>query len=273
MRILVAGAGGVVGRVLVPLLRGAGHQVTGTTRAAGRLSELAALGATPLLMDALDAASVRAAVDTATPDVVIHQLTDLAGLDFAGNARLRTVGTRHLVDAALAVGVRRLVAQSIAWVVPPGDTPADESEPLAADATPGVRDLEAAVARMPVGVVLRYGLLYGPGTWFARDGLRAREAHAGTLAATARVQSFVHVEDAARAALLALDWPAGVVNVVDDEPAPAAAWLPAFAAAMGIPAPALVEPAAAGRPISNARARALGWRPEHPSWRTGFATL
>ncbi len=87
------------------------------------------------------------------------------------------------------------------------------------------------------------------------------------------MQSFVHVGDAARAALLALDWPAGVVNVVDDEPAPAAAWLPAFAAAVGAPAPAPVEPAAAGRPISNARARALGWRPDHPGWRTGFATL
>jgi nucleoside-diphosphate-sugar epimerase len=273
MRIMVAGATGVVGRLLVPLLREAGHEVAGTTRNPERLAALDALGAQPLVMDALDAGSVTTAVKLAAPDVVIHQLTDLAGLNFAGNARLRIAGTRHLVDAALAAGVGRMIAQSISWVVAPGDTPATESEPLAQDATPGVRELESDVAEMPVGVVLRYGLLYGPGTWFARDGLRADEARAGKLGATARVQSFVHVHDAALAAVAALGWPTGVVNVVDDEPAPATEWVPAFAAAVGAPEQRLTRPENAGRPISNAHARALGWSPQYPTWRTGFATL
>jgi nucleoside-diphosphate-sugar epimerase len=273
MRIMVAGASGVIGRALVPLLREAGHEVAGTTRHPGRLAAIEALGAQPLVMDALDASSVKTALGQAAPDVVMHQLTDLAGLDFAGNARLRITGTRQLVDAALAAGVGRMIAQSISWVVAPGDTPATESVPLADNATPGVRELESAVAEMPVGVVLRYGLLYGPGTWFARDGLRATEAREGRLAATAQVQSFVHVRDAARAAVAALDWPAGVVNLVDDEPAPFTEWVPAFAAAVGAPAQRADLPENPGRAISNARARALGWTPEYPTWRTGFASL
>lgn len=283
MRVLLAGATGVIGRIVAPRLVHDGHIVYGTTRHEDRLASITATGATALVMDALDTASVSAAVHRAEPDVILHQLTDLASLDFGGNTRLRIEGTRRLVDAAAGIGVSRMIAESISWVMPPGTGAASEDEPLATNATPGVRELEEIVATLHDGVVLRNGALYGPGTWYANDGRLATVARAGNLAATARVSSFVHVEDAAAAVVDAIGWPAGVYNIVDDEPADAADWIPLFAAAVGASAsdgatptgatPTGLADLPAGRAISNAKARAMGWRPRYPSWRTGFRTL
>ena len=271
MRIFVAGATGVIGRRLVPLLVHAGHEVWGTTRRPERAAQIAAAGARPVIADAYDAAGLAEAVADAAPDVVVHQLTDLAGNDRAANTRLRIEGTRNLVDAAIAAGVETMLAQSIAWIYAPGATPAVEEDPLDPDAAPypGVNALETAVATMPRGVVLRNGALYGPGTWYARDGAMADRARAGELPATPLWTVFLHADDAASAAVAALDWPAGAVNVVDDEPATERDWLPVFCESVGAPAPR-IEDGPSGRPISNAKARDLGWRPSFPSWREGF---
>ncbi|MFC6880000.1 MULTISPECIES: NAD-dependent epimerase/dehydratase family protein [Actinomadura] len=274
MKILVAGATGVVGRRLLPLLAQAGHEVAGTTRSADRAGIVSDLHATPVVMDALDAGAVRDAVAAQRPDVIVHQLTDLSGEDFEANSHLRVVGTRNLVDAAKAEGVETMIAQSIAWVYVPSDAPAVESDPLDPTLPPsqGVIALENAVAEMPRGVVLRYGALYGPGTWYAKDGAIAERVRAGNLALTPAWTSFVHVDDAASAALAALDWPSGPVNVVDDEPATTAEWLPVYCEALGAPMPGTARHAAAtGRPASNAKALGLGWKPQVPTWRTGFA--
>ncbi|MBW8485375.1 NAD-dependent epimerase/dehydratase family protein [Actinomadura parmotrematis] len=276
MKIFVAGATGVVGGRLVPALVQAGHEVAGTTRRAARTDAISAQGATPVVLDVLDAAAVRAAVAAHRPDVIVHQLTDLAGEDFEANGHLRVVGTRNLVDAALAAGVGAMVAQSIAWLYRPGPGPAVESDPLDPALPPykGVHALEEAVAEMPRGVVLRYGALYGPGTWYAPDGAIAERVRLGTLKPTPAWTSFVHADDAAAAAVAALDWPAGPVNIVDDEPAQNAEWLPVYSAALGAPTPATPRHAAAtGRPVSNARAAELGWKPRIPSWREGFARM
>lgn len=281
MRIFLAGATGAIGRLLVPLLVEAGHEVVGTTRRAARLEEVAAAGARPVLVDVLDRTALFAALDAERPDVVIHQLTDLAERDFAANSHLRVAGTRNLVDAALAAGVRRLIAQSVAWAYAPGARPAREEDALdlAAAAPRGpfvaaVDALERAVAELPVGVVLRYGLLYGPGTWYARDGLATAQARRGELTATDGLTSFVHVGDAARAALAALAWPAGPVNIVDDEPAAGTDWLPHYAHLIGAPPPPTRPGRAAWeRGAANALARERGWRPAHPTWRAGFATV
>jgi nucleoside-diphosphate-sugar epimerase len=211
----------------------------------------------------------------------MHQLTDLGSGDFAANGRLRRAGTRNLVDAALAAGVRRVVAQSIAWVYQPGDGPADERTPLDLDESRSgivapVVALEDAVREAPEWVVLRYGMFYGPDTWFAPDGLRADKARAGRLVASANITSFVHVDDAADAAVRALTWPSGVVNVCDDEPASGHDWVPAFCRAVDAPPPAVDETPRAGwaRGASNRYARTrLGWTPRYPSWRDGFAKL
>lgn len=228
----------------------------------------------PVLVDALDAASLTRAVAAARPDIVVHQLTDLRGRDYDANNRLRIDGTRNLVAAAKAVGVEAMVAQSIAWIYAAGERPAVETDPLDLDVPPieGVLGLEQAVAELPRGVVLRYGVLYGPGTWYAADGEMAAEAREGRLHTTPSWTSFLHVDDAAAAALAALDWPAGAVNIVDDEPATALDWLPAYCDAIGAPPPqADGHDAGSGRPISNTLARQRGWSARHSSWRTGFA--
>ncbi|WP_338492339.1 NAD(P)-dependent oxidoreductase [Streptomyces sp. SJL17-4] len=274
MRVLVAGATGAVGRQLVPLLEEAGHEVVGISRRG------------PRPVDVLDAGAVHRAVAEAAPDAVVHQLTDLGSADGAANNRIRVDGTRNLVDAARAAGVRRIVAQSISWAYAPGDGPADESVPLdPTEEAPrsrivaGVRALESVAAELPEAVVLRYGILYGPGTWYAAGGAVAAALAGdpaarflGSTAADDAVSSFVHVADAAEAAVRALSWPSGAYNVVDDEPAPGHAWLPVLAEALGVPAPRRSEGGAPwARGAVNARARALGWAPARPSWRTGFA--
>ena len=280
MRIFVAGATGVLGRRIVPALVARGHHVTGLARSAGSVERITSLGADPVPGDALDAAAVRKAVLAARPDVVLHQLTDLAGGNFAANSALRVHATRNLADAALAAGVRRFVAQSISWAYEPGDRPAGERTPLDVTATgsrartvTGVVALETETARAPEWVVLRYGLLYGPGTWYWPDGAMADAARGGRLAATADVASFVHVDDAAAAAIQALEWPSGAVNVCDDEPAPGSEWVPVFCRAVGADVPeASADRAGFARGADNAHARRdLGWTPRWRSWREGFA--
>lgn len=208
-------------------------------------------------------------------------MTALSEGDLAANSRIRIEGTRNLVDAARAAGVPRMIAQSISWAYQPGDGPADEHTPLDLEATgprastvAGVRALEEAAAELPEYVVLRYGTLYGPGTWYFPGGLMATQLSEGGLEATSAVSSFLHVEDAA--AIAALGWPNGAVNVVDDQPAPANDWVPMLAKSLNEPVPARTDTAAPGwaRGATNALARhSLGWSPMWPSWRTGFAAL
>ena len=220
MKVFLAGATGAIGRRLVPLLIEAGHSVIGTTRSGEAASELRARGVTAVVVDAFDAAALRDAVVQAQPEVVMHQLTDLPKIldkarppgGFSGNTRLRIEGTANLVAAAQAAGARRLIAQSIAFAYAPGPEPHAETDPLAspegdsshAVTAQGVRALEAAVLGAPglTGIVLRYGRLWGPGTW--------------NQAATGR--GALHVDAAAHVALLALTrGQAGVYNVAEPD--------------------------------------------------------
>ncbi|MFD2329175.1 NAD-dependent epimerase/dehydratase family protein [Cohnella sp. GCM10020058] len=279
MKIAVAGATGAIGKSLIPLLVEADHDVTGFTRHASSAAQLEAQGAKAVVLDIFDRAAVFAAIGEAQPETVIHQLTALGERDFAANSQIRTLGTRHLVDAAMAAGVRRMIAQSISWAYAPGEGPATEEEPLDLNAPAprsgtirGVHALETASLELPESVILRYGLFYGAGTWYAKDGFMADEVRRGAVPATGGVASFVHVDDAARAAVLALGWPPGVVNVVDGQPAPGSEWLPHYAALLGAPSPERQPGAARGeRGASNAKARRLGWQPRFADWREGFA--
>lgn len=307
MRVLVAGAGGVIGRPLVRLLSAAGHEVVALTRSAGSLEQLRVTGAEPVSCDALDAAALAGAVQAARPDVVVNQLTALPprisprriGRDLAATNRLRTQGTRNLMAAAAAAGAGQVVAQSVAFAyAPDGDDLRRESDPLYlrapggfAQAVAGVADLERETRGNAgvIGAVLRYGFFYGPGTSYAAGGSIAadvRRRRFPVIGPGSGVFSFIHVEDAAIATIAAIEQRAeGVYNIVDDEPAAAAEWLPAYAAILGAPPPRRV-PVWAGRMFggayavhvmtqlpgaSNDHARAaLGWRPLRPSWRGGW---
>jgi nucleoside-diphosphate-sugar epimerase len=280
MKLFVAGASGAVGRLLLPKLVRAGYDVTGMTRSAAHKQEMEAMGAKVLIADALDRKAVFDAIRKVRPDAVIHQLTSLGSRNFADNTRIRVEGTRNLVDAALETGVKRLIAQSISWAYEPGEGPATEDVPLDASApeprkttVDGIIALERAAAEIPHHVILRYGLFYGPGTWYDRGGFMAERVRRMEVPATEGTASFVHVEDAAEAALLALDWPAGAVNITDDEPAKGTEWLPVYAAALGAPRPEFSSGSARGeRGASNAKARReYGWEPHYPTWRTGFS--
>ncbi|OON77348.1 NAD-dependent epimerase/dehydratase family protein [Streptomyces tsukubensis] len=283
MRIFLAGATGVIGRRLVPLLLAQGHEVTGLARSEAAGERLRTQGAEVAVADVLDPDALAEAVGSAAPDTVVHQLTALGSGDLTANAALRIDGTRNLVDAARAAGVRRVVAQSIAWAYTPGMEPAIESKPLDLGAEEprlttvmGAATLERTVQEMPEWVVLRYGMLYGPETWYSPGGLMADKARAGELVADTDVTSFAHIEDAAVAALAALEWPSGVVNICDNEPATGLDWLPVFCEAVGAPAPradATTERQGWARGADNTYAREeLGWTPLHPTWRDGFGT-
>ena len=308
MRVFVAGATGAIGRQLVPRLAAAGHEVHGMTRSESKQVMLREMGAVPVVADALDPDQVAEAVGRAMPEVVVHQLTAIGSLDmrhfdrdFARTNRLRTEGTDHLLSAGQAVGARRFVAQGVAGYaayVRTGGPVKSEDDPL--DPTPAremretqaaIRHLEQAVlgAEWTDGIVLRYGAFYGPGTSMApgEDQFELVRKHKLPLVGNgAGVWSFVHVADAADATVAAIEHgKRGVYNVVDDDPAPVAEWLPALAQELGARKPMRV-PRFVGRMFageaatvmmtdvrgaSNAKARReLAWRPAHPSWRQGF---
>jgi len=216
MRVLLAGATGAIGRPLVSLLVGAGHEVTGSTRSTEKAHELERAGAMPAVVDVFDAPAVLAAVQAARPEVVIHQLTDLpqdaaqAAAFYPNNARIRIEGTRNLIIAARAAAVRRFIVQSIAFAYAPGGEPHPETDPLNFDdptravTVKGAADMERQVLSAPgiEGIVLRYGLLYGQGTWYVAAGRKPG----------------LHVDAAAHAALLALTrGAAGIYNIADDD--------------------------------------------------------
>jgi nucleoside-diphosphate-sugar epimerase len=305
MRVFLAGATGVIGRRLLPMLLSAGHEVTGMTRTPAKLDWLRASGAEAILADALDAAAMRAAILNARPDAVIHQLTSLPPRidprkiehDFVLNDRLRSEGTHNLVQAAQAAGAGRIIAQSIAFSYAAGPAGAvhEEQDPMLLDAPrPYARSAKAVVELErsvlgAAGIVLRYGYFYGPGSSVSKRGSTGQDVARRRLpivGAGTGVWSFVHVDDAARATVLALTHGAsGPYNIVDDEPAPVSEWLPALAEALGAPrpwrVPAFIARLAAGsygvalmthaQGASNELAkRELAWTPAHPSWREGF---
>ena len=307
MRVFVAGATGAIGRPLVPRLLAAGHEVAGMTRSPERAATLRDAGAEAVVADVYDAEGLVRALRDARPEVVVNELTDIPPVidlrryeqAMAGLNRIRTEGYRNLVSAARESGARRLVAESIAFVYAPGKGPATEDDAVWHDAPePFATTLRATLEGERTvlesgldALVLRYGWFYGPGTQYAGHGATAtmiRARRYPVVGGGEGVSSFIHVDDAADATVAAVGSGAtGVVNVVDDDPAPAREWLPEVARTLGAKpprrAPAFVARLAAGRiavafstkqrGASNARAKeALGWVPAHPTWRGTLGT-
>jgi 2-alkyl-3-oxoalkanoate reductase len=307
VRVFVAGASGAVGRRLVPKLVAAGHEVTGMTRSEAKAEELRAAGANAAVVDVFDVDGVRTAIDSAAPEVIVHELTALPDrIDFrkedtyAATNRLRTEGTRNLIAGARAAGARRFVCQSIAFAYRmDGERLKTEDDPLLAHAAGAFRSGISALREMEEmvlgadgldGLVLRYGFFYGPGTYYGADGTSTedvRRRRMPIVGAGSGTFSFVHVDDAADATVAAVERGApGIYNIADDEPAPMREWVPVFAEAAGAKppwrVPAWLARFVAGKDVSNFAVslrgvsndkakRELGWQPAHPSWRTGFA--
>lgn len=307
MRIFIAGATGVIGRRLLPYLTRAGNEVTAITRSQDRVEQIRAGGAKPIVCDVFDRDKLKQVIIAAKPEVVIHQLTNLPDrIDprhikqaLAQTNKLRSEGTQILMDAARTAGARCFIAQSISTYYTPASTsPATEDEPLYknapaafADVVHAIDNLEHTVLNTPGidGIILRYGYFYGPGTAYAVDGTFAedvRHRRVPIIGDGGGVFSFIHVEDAAAATVLALNHgQPGVYNIVDDDPAPLREWLPIYAELLNAPRPMhlpkFVGRLAAGRfgvyfmteqrGASNQKAKQqLGWRSIYASWRDGL---
>lgn len=304
MRVFVAGATGVLGRALVPLLRSVGHEVIALARSSDAAAAVKRAGVEVASADALDRDAMSTAVRQAAPDAVVHLLTAIPAVinpkrmarDFQLTNWLRTEGTRNLLDAAQEVGVRRVITQGLAYAYDP------DGEGLAAEDTAfwcrppaqfaanlaALQELERRT-RDADGLVLRFGHLYGPGSIYAVDGSFTDQVRVGKVPLVGggtAVFSFTHSHDAATAIAAALDKDiTGALNIVDDDPAPMGEWLPFLADLLGQRPPRKVPAAlariAAGRwgvafmtrlrGADNARAKLrLDWRPRYPSWRVGF---
>jgi 2-alkyl-3-oxoalkanoate reductase len=306
VRVFVAGATGAVGRPLVPKLVAAGHEVTGMTRSESKTEDVRRAGARAVVADVFDVDALGAAMEEARPEVIVHELTALPDrIDFrkadtyAATNRVRTEGTRNLIDAARTAGARRIVCQSIAFAYRmDGEGLKTENDPLLSEAAGAfgsgvraLREMEAMVlgADGLDGLVLRYGFFYGPGTYYAADGTSTDDVRRRRMPIVGKgsgVFSFIHVDDAADATVAAVERGSpGVYNVTDDEPAPMREWVPVFAEAAGAKPPRRVPVwlarFVAGKDVSNFAVelrgasnekakRELGWEPAHPSWRSGF---
>src|SRR5918997_3311494 len=307
MKVFLAGATGAIGRRLVPRLVEAGHHVTAITRQEKKRAELYELGAESHLCDVFDAGKLASIMARAEPDAVINELTDLPqSLNprklkeyYAANNRVRRVGTMNLLSAARGAGVRRFLVQGAAyWYTTSGGPVKTEADPLFLDApspigsaVETIKFVEDAVLSADglEGIVLRYGFFYGPGTWYAKDGdvgRQVRKRRYPLIGKGEGTYSFIHVGDAAAATVAALERARpGIYNVVDDEPAIAAEWLPVYAEALGAKWPprvpafvarlivgeALVRWMLGLRGASNQKIKdELGWSPRYESWRRGF---
>jgi nucleoside-diphosphate-sugar epimerase len=303
MRVFMAGASGALGSRLVPQLIDAGHEVVGTHKSPASAERLRALGAEPVALDLLDARAVRMAVLRTEPDAIVHQATALANVrfgrsldrTFAQTNRLRTEGTDALLAAAQEADVRRFVAQSFASYryAREGGPVKTEDDRLDPAPPPKTRETHAAMRHLDDavtgagGIALRYGVFYGA----ANDGLidPVRKRKFPIVGTGGGILSFVHLDDAAAATVLALDHDeGGIYNIVDDEPAAVREWLPVLADALGAKPPrhvpewlgrlfageAAVVMGTQSRGAFNAKAkRELGWHPRYPSWRDGFPAV
>jgi 2-alkyl-3-oxoalkanoate reductase len=298
MRVLVVGASGVIGTRLVPLLAESGHQVTGTSRSAAKAGQLRSLGAEPAVLDVLEAAAVRAVVTQARPDAIIYESTALSGISFSRNMdrafgptnRLRTTGTDNLLAAAREAGVPRFIAQSFApfRYAHTGGPVKDETDPLT-EPPPSARQMFEAMAHNDRavtdagGIALRYGGFYGDQDNAMITAIGKRQFP--LIGDGGGIMSFIHLDDAAAATVLALDTEGpAIYNVTDDDPAPMRDWLPALARALGAKPPYRVPAWVArllmgktlpmmteARGASNTKAKKeLGWTLRYPTWRDGF---
>lgn len=277
-RIFVTGATGLIGTKLTQRLLEEGYQVAGFTTSQQGKAKLVDNGVKAYIGDILKYDTVEAAIADYQPDIIMNEITDLKNIDMSANTRVRIEGTKHLVEAALKNGVKHMQSQSIAFTYEGGNTLATENTPLDYNAigdrkttVEGVEGLESETARIENYVVLRYGLLYGPGTWYGKNGLIYNSFIEGAVTMTDGIQSFIHIDDAVEVAIQALNFESGIYNIVDDEPVKGDVWAQWYADLLNVNPKINIQPSESHeRGANNTKFYDQGGKLIYPSWKQGM---
>ncbi|MBF7019503.1 NAD(P)-dependent oxidoreductase [Staphylococcus sp. 18_1_E_LY] len=277
-KIFVAGATGLIGTKLTKRLLEEGYEVAGLTRSQQGKAKLEDQGVTGFIGDVLKADTVESAIASYKPDIIINEITDLKQADMSANTRVRIEGTKNIVTAALNNDVQHIQSQSIAFVYEGGQGLATEETPLDYQSTgerkvtvDGVEALEQETARIPHHIILRYGLLYGPETWFGKDGMIYNQFIDGSVSMSNGIQSFIHIDDAVETAIQALSFEPGIYNVTDDNPVDGEAWAKWYAQLLNVNPTLNIEPAADHeRGASNQKFRQQGGKLLYADWQEGM---
>ncbi|WP_436957030.1 NAD-dependent epimerase/dehydratase family protein [Staphylococcus sp. AS1337] len=277
-RIFVTGATGLIGTKLTQRLLEEGYQVAGFTTSQQGKAKLVDNGVKAYIGDILKYDTVEAAIADYQPDIIMNEITDLKNIDMSANTRVRIEGTKHLVEAALKNGVKHMQSQSIAFTYEGGNTLATEDTPLDYNAigdrkttVAGVEGLESETARIENYVVLRYGLLYGPGTWYGKNGLIYNSFIEGAVTMTDGIQSFIHIDDAVEVAIQALNFESGIYNIADDEPVKGNVWAQWYADLLNVQPEINIQPSESHeRGANNAKFHNQGGKLIYPSWKQGM---
>ncbi|MBN4910546.1 NAD(P)-dependent oxidoreductase [Staphylococcus sp. EG-SA-13] len=277
-KIFVTGATGLIGTKLTKRLIEEGYEVAGLTTSEKGKEKLDNAGVKAYIGNILEYDTIEKSIGDFKPDIIMNEITDLKQVDMSANTKVRIEGTRNLVEAAIKHDVPHIQSQSIAFVYEAGDTLATEETSLDYDASgdrkitvDGVEGLEKESARLNKHVILRYGLLYGPGTWYGKDGMIYNQFINGEVTMTDGVQSFIHIDDAVETAIQALNFDSGIYNVADDEPVKGDDWAKWYANELNVTPTLNIEPAAPfERGVTNKKFKDQGGKLIYATWKDGM---
>lgn len=277
-KIFVTGATGLIGTRLSKRLIEEGHEVAGFTTSEKGQQKLESMNVKAYIGDILKADTIDEAVGDFKPDIIINQITDLKNVDMSANTKVRIEGSKNLMDAALKHNVKKVIAQSIAFTYEPGEGLATEETPLDFNSTgdrkitvDGVEGLEKQTARIDDYVVLRFGWLYGPGTWYGKDGMIYNQFMDGNVTLSDGVTSFVHLDDAVETSIQAINFDSGIYNVADDEPVKGSDFAEWYKQQLNVDPEIDIQPAQPfERGVSNDKFKAQGGTLIYKSWKDGM---
>lgn len=277
-KIFVTGATGLIGTKLTKRLIEEGYEVAGLTTSEKGKEKLDNAGVKAYIGNILEYDTIEKSIGDFKPDIIMNEITDLKQVDMSANTKVRIEGTRNLVEAAIKHDIPHIQSQSIAFVYEAGDTLATEETSLDYDASgdrkitvDGVEGLEKESARLNKHVILRYGLLYGPGTWYGKDGMIYNQFINGEVTMTDGVQSFIHIDDAVETAIQALNFESGIYNVADDEPVKGDDWAKWYANELNVTPTLNIEPAAPfERGVTNKKFKDQGGKLIYATWKDGM---
>ncbi len=277
-KVFVTGATGLIGTKLTKRLLEEGYEVAGLTTSKKGEEKLVHAGIKAYIGNVLEYETIESSIGDFKPDIIMNEITDLKQVDMSANTKVRIEGTKNLVDAAILHGVEHIQSQSIAFAYESGHGLATEDTPLDYESkgdrkitVDGVDGLEKETARIKNYVILRYGLLYGPGTWYGKDGMIYKQFMNNEVSITEGIQSFIHIDDAIETAIQALNFDSGIYNVADDDPVKGNVWADWYANLLNVTPNINIEPAAPfERGVSNEKFKMQGGKLIYKTWKDGM---